>query len=320
MNLRPPYIALTDRRWFDYLASRSEFGRIDEANFWRPSAQTAPAGVAPGDPFFLRLKAPVAAIAGFGFYAGFCTLPLRDAWTTFGDRNGDATWEGFHARLTAYRAASMSAIEVESRPIGCIALVHVTFWPSERWLPWGSERDWLPQTQVGKYERDPRRAALLLDAIAAEARTRPAELADRFELVDHDSRALVRSDTVRREGQGAFRTRLLGAYGGSCAITGEHTEPVLAAAHIQPYLGPRSNHVQNGLLLTQEFHTLFDRGYVAITPDYKVRVSPRLRKDFGNGRRYEKHDGQLLLLPSDPATRPSQEALAWHERKLFKAG
>lgn len=27
-----------------------------------------------------------------------------------------------------------------------------------------------------------------------------------------------------------------------------------------------SNHVQNGVLLTEEFHTLFDRGYVTITP------------------------------------------------------
>lgn len=42
---------------------------------------------------------------------------------------------------------------------------------------------------------------------------------------------------------------------------------VLDAAHIQPCLGPRSNHPQNGLVLTKEFHALFDRGYVTVTPE-----------------------------------------------------
>jgi hypothetical protein len=47
---------------------------------------------------------------------------------------------------------------------------------------------------------------------------------------------------------------------------------VLDAAHIQPYLGPRSNHLQNGILLTKESHTLFDLGYVTMTPDHVIRV------------------------------------------------
>ena len=91
--------------------------------------------------------------------------------------------------------------------------------------------------------------------------------------LDLDERTIVLREVTDREGQGAFRLRMLRAYDGQCAITGEHTAPVLDAAHIQPYLGPRSNHVQNGLLLTKEFHALFDEGYVAVTPDYEVRVS-----------------------------------------------
>lgn len=314
-----PYIALTDWPWFRHLQSLSDRGKLDEANFWQPRGQRAPA-LRPGDPFILRLKSPHSAIAGFGFYASHCVLPLADAWTTFGDRNGDATWEAFRQRIVSFRAGKMTPNEIETRKLGCIALVHLTLWPQERWIPWGLERGWKKNVQVSKYERDPSRAELLRMAIVAEQADSRAEFASRFELVHDDERLVVRSDSVCREGQGAFRARLLGAYGGSCAITGEHTEPVLAAAHIQPYRGPRSNHPQNGLLLTQEFHTLFDRGYVAVTPDYKVRVSPRLRMDFGNGRRYEKHDGQLLLLPSDASAQPSREALEWHERKLFKAG
>ena len=93
-------------------------------------------------------------------------------------------------------------------------------------------------------------------------------------------------------------------------------------AHIQPYLGPRSNHVQNGLLLTKEFPALFDEGYVAVTPDYEVRVSERLRADWNNGRRYYPYDHERLLqLPSDRALWPSRDALAWHfEHKFKKTG
>lgn len=315
-----PYVANTDFTWFRNLLALSEGGRLDEANFWQPRAQRAPAQLRPGDPFFLRLKDPHQAIAGFGFFASHCVLPLADAWATFGDRNGDASWDAFHGRIVGYRKRDLEAAEIDARALGCIALVHVSFWPETRWIPWGTARGWKRQTVVGRYEQDPANAEILRMAIAAEQAAPPAEFSSRFELVQTDERSIVRTDSVRRQGQGAFRARLLAAYGGSCAITGEHTEPVLAASHIQPYLGPRSNHPQNGLLLTQEFHTLFDRGYVTVTPDDRVRISPRLRQDFGNGRRYEKHDGQALLLPRDPAARPSREALEWHARELFKAG
>jgi putative restriction endonuclease len=122
-----------------------------------------------------------------------------------------------------------------------------------------------------------------------------------------------------REGQGAFRARLLDAYGRSSAITGEHTEPVLDAAHIQRYLGPRSNHVQNGLLLTKEFHTLFDLGYVTVTPEYVIRVSPSLGNDWHNGKRYYPYDGKrLVAVPGAASLRPSGAALAWHGERVFR--
>jgi putative restriction endonuclease len=107
---------------------------------------------------------------------------------------------------------------------------------------------------------------------------------------------------------------------GRCAITGEHTQIVLDGAHIQPYLGPRSNHPQNGVLLTKEFHALFDAGYVTITPDLKVRVSERLRTDWKNGHRYYPFDGKpLVAVPSEAALQPSRDALAWHGRHTFLA-
>jgi putative restriction endonuclease len=112
---------------------------------------------------------------------------------------------------------------------------------------------------------------------------------------------------------------LLDAYGRRCAITGERTEPVLQAAHVQPYLGPRSNHVQNGILMAQEVHTLFDEGLISITPDYKVRVSGRIREKWSNGRRFYDCDGKQLSLPGDASLQPSKAALEWHSKNRFVA-
>src|SRR5439155_27320659 len=133
-----------------------------------------------------------------------------------------------------------------------------------------------------------------------------------FGLVEDDERRRVGRVGVVREGQGAFRARVLDAYGRRCAITGERTEVVLEASHIQDYLGPRSNHVQNGLALTQEFHTLFDRGLVGVDADLCVRVSPAIGRRWSNGKRYYEYDGRpLRVVPSVASLRPSPAALAW---------
>lgn len=93
---------------------------------------------------------------------------------------------------------------------------------------------------------------------------------------------------------------------------------MLDAAHIQPYLGPESNHVQNGLLLSKEFHTLFDHGYLTVTPDYEIRVSKALREEWHNGRRFYSYDKQpLSFVPKEQLYQPSRDALAWHKEQLF---
>ena len=75
-------------------------------------------------------------------------------------------------------------------------------------------------------------------------------------------------------------------YGGACAVTHEHTGPVLEAAHIMPYARGGEHRVNNGLLLRRDLHRLYDRGYVSITPDYVFLVGESLREEFQNGRSY----------------------------------
>ncbi|MBK7075898.1 MAG: HNH endonuclease [Myxococcales bacterium] len=315
---REVFVALTDRAWFDYLSSRSTGGHVDEVNFWLPRGTSPMKHFAPGEPIFFRLKKPDYAIAGYGFFAHFQVLDLDLAWQTFGDKNGDPSREAFFRRIGKYRGVDLLRPDVERKPIGCVILRDVVFWPAARWIPWGDDRKWPPNVVHGRTEHDPTSVAVLAAAIQMDQAQVPPEFAEApFELIDEDERAWSNAAHVAREGQGTFRLRLMQAYG-QCAITGEHTPIVLDGAHIQPYRGPRSNHPQNGLLLTKEFHALFDAGYVGVTPDLVVRVSERLRTDFKNGHRYYPYDGRpLVAVPKHRAWAPSRDALDWHLRNRF---
>lgn len=104
-----------------------------------------------------------------------------------------------------------------------------------------------------------------------------------------------------RLGQGAFRILVTDTYDRRCAVTGERTLPVLEASHIMPYASGGPHDVTNGLLLRSDLHTLFDLGYVTITPAYRLEVSRRIREEFENGRH------------PDPAL------LDWHNTNVFHA-
>lgn len=305
-----PYVAVTNPEWFFNLrAAAGPTGILDEVNFWNPSGKPLKQFQA-GDPVYFRLKAPYGKIAGYGFFASFGALRMAEAWEFFGAKNGCA--DPFELeRLTRRSLADR---------IGCTILREVVLRPDERFLAWGGAEGWVGAgPQRGKTERDTARVSRLLAEIEYDHVNVPDELrAEPFHPLDADERVLRLAKSVQRVGQGAFRTRLLDAYGRRCAITGEHTEIVLDAAHIQPYLGPLSNHVQNGLLLTKEFHALFDAGYVTISPDHRVRVSRRLREDWQNGHRYYPHDGQRMEVPKFREALPSAEALEWHGSRVFK--
>lgn len=315
-----PYIANTDFRWFQSFAQRPATDQpIHEVNFWQPLSARPMANLTQATPLFFRLKKPHYAISGYGFFSHFVVLKMEEAWDWFQDGNGCVSLEEFFQVIGSYRHTDLLSDPAGGNAlIACSVLRACVFWPEDRWIPWKTEQGFASNIVQGKYERDSRRESLLLGEIQFDSMQAPQELEEGvFQLIEVDQRELVLARHRKREGQGTFRSRLLDPYQRRCAITGEHTEVVLDAAHIQPYLGPASNHIQNGMLLTKEFHALFDNGYVTVTPDFKVRVSERLNAEWQNGHRYYPFDGKPLLILPDGSARPSQEALEWHGKQVF---
>jgi len=103
-----------------------------------------------------------------------------------------------------------------------------------------------------------------------------------------------------------------------CAITRERILPVLQAAHIRPVTAGGQHRIENGLLLRSDIHTLFDRGYLTVASDHRLRVSQSLREDFDNGKYYLSMSGAEIFLPSRMEDRPKADLLDWHRDTVFR--
>lgn len=127
-----------------------------------------------------------------------------------------------------------------------------------------------------------------------------------------DARRRMLASIVRRQGQRSFRTALLKAYDGRCAVTGCTIEALLEAAHIVPYQGAETNVVSNGLLLRADIHTLFDLGLLWVNPsNLMVELADSLKNS-----EYGILNKKTLSLPVSLSDRPSVKALQSHLNSL----
>lgn len=299
------WVGITDTAWFERLQKQQP----DEVNFWQPNPKPLATFLEAGVPFLFKLHAPNDFIVGGGFMVRYSALPARLAWDAFGEKNGVASYEELKARVRKYRAEVLGDPE-----IACNLLSAPFFFDRSEWIP--APQSFHKNIVRGKsYDTDEAEGAALW-----------ASVEQRMKIMVTNSAALE-VDRPRfgpeylaraRLGQGAFRVLVTEAYNRRCAVTGEKTLPVLEAAHIKPYAEHGEHRVRNGLLLRADLHKLFDDFYLTVTEDLRLRVSPRIREQFSNGREYYRFDDQpLAVLPVAPADRPAPEFLRWHNERFL---
>ncbi|HLK15888.1 MAG TPA: HNH endonuclease signature motif containing protein [Fimbriimonadaceae bacterium] len=208
------------------------------------------------------------------------------------------------------------------RSVGCIILGEPTFFEERDWIP--TPPDWAGNIVKGRtYSTSTEIGAMLWNEVQARLAgyvPRPAanmvREAAQPSLEMYGRPALVRP----RLGQGSFRLMTLDNYRHTCCITGETTRDVIEAAHILPVSRGGEHRLDNGLALRADMHILYDRGLLAIDPNYRVHVSPRIRHQYHNGVVYYTHEGQQLrVLPDDAPSRPNRDFLDRHYREAFIA-
>jgi putative restriction endonuclease len=300
-------VALTDRAWFEHLRQKAD---LSEVNFWAPSGRPFRALTA-GEVFLFRLHAPFRVIVGGGVFAHADTLPCSIAWEAFGEANGAASMAQMRARIAQYRRIPLE--ERTDFTIGCRILTQPFFLDEEDWF---EAPDWPPHFQGFKsYGTDEPSGLMLWESACSRLQPRKFQGPGASDVPQQHwgTPSLIRP----RLGQGAFRIIVTDNYDRRCAVTNERTLPALDAAHIRPYADRGEHEPGNGLLLRRDIHSLFDRGYVTVTPSAHFEVSRRIREEFENGRDYYAMHGRHIRIPMRSELQPDPSALRWHNDNVF---
>ncbi|MCG8355524.1 MAG: HNH endonuclease [Kiloniellales bacterium] len=299
-------IAVTDGDWFEMLRRQPDLG---EVNFWAPSAANFRA-LQPGELFLFKLHSPHNFIVGGGIFAYSNALPCSLAWEAFGEANGARSAREMRARIAKYRRADPD--DRSDFAIGCRILTQPFFFGETDWIP--VPESWSPNIVSFKTYNTADAEGLALWEAVNDCLSRhpvPGMAAGHARLGNPH---LIRP----RLGQGAFRVLVTDIYGRRCAVTQERTLPALEAAHIRPYGDGGAHEARNGMLLRRDIHSLFDAGYVTVTPNLDFEVSRRIKEEFENGRHYYALHGHRISAPEDALLRPDPDALTWHNEHCFR--
>lgn len=299
------WVAVTDNRWFRYLSN----AQPDEVNFWQPTATPPFTSVPVGLPFLFKLKRPHNHIAGGGYYVTYTKLPLPLAWDVFGQKNGCSSLDELRDLINPLIPGGG-----HDGDIGCAVLASPFFFHESDWI--ADPLGWSPNIVRGKmYDSNEVDGREIWHGVQERLLPSVGIVREPVPIEKYGAPTTIRP----RIGQSSFRVLVTDAYQRRCAITGEHTLVALEAAHIVPYSGEGSHDVRNGLLLRADFHRLFDFGLVSVTPDLRIRVSPRIRDTWFNGKVYYDLDTKpLSVVPTSPSMRPDPDRLNWHFKNCFQ--
>jgi putative restriction endonuclease len=294
-------IAPTDLHWFEHIRTGPHVGTV---NFWTPTPWGV-SGLAPGDRLYFMLKSPIRKVGGYGTFVRYADMTASAAWDTYGLGNGVESKLELVSKIEKFAEKRSETFRPSDNPvIGCIELRDpVTLDDDEFVVPEDCGHSFPPQIVKLKYFDDQDRISQIIGQQRAETR---------FVLVT-GLPARVSTWRKERKGQSVFRQAILSTYGHRCCITNEAVEELLEAAHIQPYVDERSNHIQNGLCLRVDLHRLFDAGLISVTTQNTLQVSHRLADTS-----YAAIDGKQLRLPQSALDKPSSSALEFHRTYIFR--
>jgi hypothetical protein len=258
------YVGVTDRDWCDSLRTspdsmrRTSGSRARPPRFgrWTPASRSSLSSTAPPTISWAADSSPV----GRNF---------RSVWPRKPSSRGTAQQTSSRCDAESNATAVSGLRRGDDYEIGCILLEQPFFFEREDWLP---VPEWQPNIVRGKgYDLTVEPGRTLWERVVALLRGKSGEALKDAQAIakakNHFGKPLI---VEPRLGQGSFRVIVTDAYGRCCAATGERVLPVLEAAHIKPYSQGGEHRVDNGLLLRSDLHTLFDQGYVSVTPDYRL--------------------------------------------------
>lgn len=125
----------------------------------------------------------------------------------------------------------------------------------------------------------------------------------------------------QRVNQSFFRSTILSSYNLKCCITGLSITDFLVASHIIPWAKDDKNRLNphNGLCLNSIHDKAFDKGFITVTADYKIKVSKYFndyKKENAVTDLFLKYENKSIILPDKFS--PLKEFLEYHHKNIFK--
>ena len=145
-----------------------------------------------------------------------------------------------------------------------------------------------------------------------------------FRVRERSAEYLTRRDVRNR----VFRGIILEEYRCLCAVCQSkfllrqrNKEPLIEAeaAHIISVNERGPDDPRNGLSLCRRHHWAFDNGLFTVTDSNEVKVSPSVLRAERRRFDLEGYEGEPLVSPAHEICRPHEEALHWHQKKVFRA-
>ena len=124
-----------------------------------------------------------------------------------------------------------------------------------------------------------------------------------------------------RVNQSFFRSTILSSYNLKCCITGLSIPDFLVASHIVPWSKDEKIRLNphNGLCINSIHDKAFDKGYITVTEDYKIKISKYLsdyKKEEAVSDFFLKFKNQSIILPDKFL--PERAFLEYHHQNIFR--
>ncbi|MFV0180529.1 HNH endonuclease [Empedobacter falsenii] len=158
------------------------------------------------------------------------------------------------------------------------------------------------------------------EKLIAEFQNKSIEQIESFNIEDFPKGEERETIIKVRVNQSFFKSTILSSYNLKCCITGLSVPDFLVASHIKPWSKDLENRTNphNGLCLNSIHDKAFDRGYITVTPNYKILVSnffDGYSNDLAVTEFFKKYQNQSINLPD--RFLPSKDFLDFHYNEIF---
>lgn len=171
-----------------------------------------------------------------------------------------------------------------------------------------------------EFYNDFEKLAEVSELLLAKFKKLPLEVSAEIETWDLPEGKERKAMITVRVNQKFFRDMIVGLYKTQCCITGLKNQNLLVAAHIMPWAKDGKNRMNpvNGLCLNELHDKAYEAGLISITPDYKIQISPVLKKqkkEEAVQQFFLRYENQSIILP--PKHLPDTSFLDKHYSERF---